>query len=291
MAAKIDIIIPTYNARYLLEKNLPFVIKNTAHLGRLIIIDNGSQDDTLSWLGQHYPKAVIIKNLTNLGYTGPVNQGISQSNSDFFVLMNNDVRPHSGYLSESLVYFSDPEVFAVTFNEEGSSWPDMSWSDGKMQFSQGQNKSLPVLSAWASGGSALFRRSIWNKLGGLDEIYAPFYWEDMDIGYRAWKSGYKIIWEPKALVIHEHESTSKKLNPKYISLIKERNELLFNWLNVTDSGYRAGHLLFLVKHTLTHPGYLRVVFAALWRYLTKPHLKRNFFISDRNVLSHISKTI
>ena len=288
---KIDVIIPSYNARYLLEKNLPHIVGPIENLGKLIIVDNGSTDDTLIWLSRHYPEAIIVRNETNLGYTGPVNQGVAQSTSEFFILINNDVHPHKGYLSASLPYFADPEVFAVTFNEENASWPDMSWSGGKIQYSHGKDKTKPVLSAWASGGSAIFRRSIWNSLGGLDEIYAPFYWEDIDIGYHAWKSGYKIIWEPRSVVSHEHEATSKKLDPKYISLIKQRNELLFNWLNVSDQGYRTGHFIFLIKHTLLHPGYFKIILAAVWRLLTHPPLKRNFLISDRNVLSHISKAI
>lgn len=287
----IDVIIPSFNARYLLEKNLPSIVKNTENLGKLIIIDNGSEDDTVTWLNENFPETIIVRNKTNLGYNKPVSQGIAKSDSEFFILINNDVRPHEGYVAKSMPYFSDPDVFAVTFNEEGSSWPDMSWASGKMQFTRGTDKSKPVLSGWASGGSAIFRRSVWNELGGLDEIYAPFYWEDIDVGYRAWKSGYKIIWEPESSVLHDHESTSKKLDPKYISLIKQRNELLFNWLNVSDSDYKLGHLIFLAKHTLAHPGYLRVIFSALWRFLTHPHLKRNFIISDKNVLSHISKSI
>lgn len=287
----IDIVIPSYNARSLLEKNLPFIIDHTENLGKLIIVDNGSTDDTVVWLKQHYPEAIVVRNQANLGYTKPINQGVAQSTSELFLLMNNDVRSHKGYLSATLPYFSDPEVFAVTFNEEGASWPDMNWADGKMQFTHGRDKSKPVLSAWASGGSAVFRRSIWDALGGLDEIYAPFYWEDIDIGYRAWKSGYKIVWEPRSVVSHEHEATSKKMDPKYISLVKQRNELLFNWLNIRDSGFRKGHLVFLVKYTMLHPGYLKIILSALWRLLTHPSLKRDFLISDQNVLSHISKSI
>ncbi len=287
----IDVIIPSYNGRYLLEKNLPSIIKNTQNIGKVIIIDNGSNDDTVTWLNKNYPQVIIIKNKTNLGYVKPINQGISKSSSEFFILINNDVSPHKGYDTKSLPYFSDPEVFAVTFNEESSSWPDMYWKDGKMQFTHGKDKSKPVLSSWASGGSALFRRSTWNTLGGLDEIYAPFYWEDIDIGYRAWKSGYKIIWEPEAIVIHQHESTAKKLNPSYLSLIKQRNELLFNWLNVKDSEFVWRHLFFLLIHTFQHPGYFKVIITAFWRLCTHPHLKRKFIISDRNVLSVVSKSI
>jgi len=289
--AKVDVIIPSYNARYLLEKNLPFLVKNTESLGKLIIIDNGSEDDTVTWLREHYPQTIIIKNMTNLGYTVPVNQGIARSASEFFILINNDVRPYKGYDSVSLPYFADPEVFAVTFNEKGASWPDMYWGKGKMQFTHGKDKSKPVLSAWASGGSALFRRSIWDKLGGLDEIYAPFYWEDIDIGYRAWKSGYKIIWEPEASVLHDHESTSRKMSQTYIGLIKQRNELLFNWLNINNKKFILGHLFFLLTHTLRHPGYLKIIIAALWRLITHPTLKRDFIISDKNVLAVISKSI
>jgi GT2 family glycosyltransferase len=287
----IDVIIPSFNARYLLEKNLPNIVENTDNIGNLIVIDNGSEDDTVKWLEENHPRTIIVRNKTNLGYTKPVNQGIAKSNSEFFILINNDVRPRRGYTAKVMTFFDDPEVFAVSFNEEGASWPEMSWAGGKMQFTHGKDKSKPVLSAWASGGSAIFRRSIWNELGGLDEIYAPFYWEDIDIGYRAWKSGYKIIWEPSASVIHDHESTSKKLDPHYISLIKQRNELLFNWLNVKEPRMVFGHLIFLITHSLRHPGYLRVVWASLWRFMTHSHLKRNFIISDLNVLSHISKSI
>ena len=289
MKSSIDVIIPSYNGKHLLDQNLPYVIKNTTNLGKIIIIDNGSTDDTIAWLTEKYPQVQIVINDTNLGYTKPVNQGITVSHSDYFILINNDVRPERDYLKNLDKYFDDPKVFAVSFNEKASSWPMMSWNRGKMQFTRGEDKTKAYLSAWASGGSALFRRSIWNKLGGLDEIYAPWYWEDIDIGYRAWKSGYQIIWEPKALVIHDHESTSKKLDQNYVNLIKQRNELLFNWLNIKDASFRVSHLVFLIMHTLRHPGYLKVILSALGRFLTHGHAVRSFIVSDKEVLKLFSK--
>lgn len=286
--SRVDVIIPSYNGKYLLEKNLPYVLKNTPNLGKLIIIDNGSDDDTASWLQEKYPEVVVIRNNSNLGYTKPVNQGVARSDSELFILMNNDVRPGKDYLNNSLSYFSDSELFAVSFNEEGASWPDMSW-DGKIQYSNGKDRSRVILSPWASGGSAIFSRSIWDKLGGFDEIYSPFYWEDIDIGYRAWKTGYKIIWVPNSTVIHEHESTAKKLKPSYVSLIRQRNELLFNWLNITDKKFVLDHIGYLLKYTMGNPGYLKIVIYALWRYITHPHLKRSFVKTDIDVLNRISK--
>jgi GT2 family glycosyltransferase len=289
MKSPVDVIIPSYNGKYLLEKNLSSVVSNTENLGTIIVVDNGSTDDTVSWLNKNFPKVIVLQNKSNLGYTIPVNQGVEASKSELFILINNDVRPKKGYLGSALKYFDDPSLFAVTFNEENSSWPNLSWSGGKMQFSRGQDKTRPYYSAWASGGSAIFRRSVWKELGGLDEIYAPWYWEDIDIGYRAWKSGFKIIWEPRALVVHDHESTSKKLDPKYVNLIKQRNELLFNWLNVRDVSFKTSHLSFLITHSLRHPGYLKVILSAIYRLITHSHIVRAFVVSDQEVQNYFSK--
>jgi len=288
---KVDIIIPSYNGRYLFEKNLASVLKNTPNLGKLIIIDNGSEDDTVAWLKKHYPKTFIIQNKENLGFTIPVNQGVAESDSDYLILINNDVRPEKNYLDTVFKHFEDKKVFAVTFNEKASSWPKLFWEKGKIQFSRGEDKKRCYYSAWASGGSAIFRRDVWDKVGGLDEIYAPWYWEDIDIGYRAWKYGYKIVWDPKALVIHDHESTSKKLDLSYVNLIKQRNELLFNWLNIKDSKFVLGHLFFLITHSILHPGYLKVILASLIRIIKHKPLKRKFTLSDNEVIKLFSKPI
>lgn len=284
----IDIIIPSFNGKYLLEKHLPEIIKYSDYLHKIIIIDNGSQDGTVDWLESHYPEIVIVRNSSNLGFTKPINQGVFVSKSEFFVLINNDVRPEKDYLKNILRYFNNDKVFAVSFNERDSSWPQVSWKNGKLQFTRGEDKNYPRYSAWASGGSAIFRRSLWDKIGGFDEIYAPFYWEDIDIGYRAWKMGYKVVWDNQSIVIHDHESTSKKMNHSYVSLIKQRNELLFTWLNITDKELLDSHYKFLVKHSLKHPGYLRVIVSAAFRFFTNKH--NNIFIkTDKDVLSLVNR--
>ena len=287
----VDVIIPSFNGKYLLEKNLPKVLKNSDYLNQIIVVDNGSTDGSVEWLTQNYPEIIIVKNSSNLGFTKPINQGVSFSKAEFLVLMNNDVSPAKDYLQSALRFFNDDKVFAVSFNEKKSSWPNVFWKDGKLQFIKGEDKTTPRYSAWASGGSAIFKRDIWNKLGGLDEIYAPWYWEDIDIGYRAWKTGFKIIWSPESLVFHEHESTSQKLSPKYVNLIKQRNELIFNWLNIKDKNLTHGHFWFLLKHTLSHPGYLKIIISALWRILSHRSLPRKFIHTDFEVFNLFSKPL
>lgn len=287
---KIDIIIPSYNARYLLEKHLPQVIAHTPELGKLIIVDDGGSDDTKEFLAANYKEAIYLYHPKNQGFPISVNQGIAASKSELFILLNNDVSPSKDYVKNALHHFDNPKVFAVSFNEINSSWPHIRWDNGKIGFSQGEDKTQKHLTAWASGGSAIFRRSIWDKLGGLNEIYSPGYWEDIDIGWRAWKMGYRLIWEPKSLVDHQHESSFKKLNQKYISLIRQRNELLFHWQNITDQELLNSHFRFLFKYTLTHPGYIKVIFAAL-RQLPQFKRIKPSSISDIQIISTVDHVI
>jgi len=289
MKPTIDIVIPSYNAEDLLKKNLPKILKNSPQVNKIIIVDNGSTDNTQE-VKKLSPKIVIIHNQKNQFFPKAVNQGFKTSKADLIVLINNDVLPQKDYIKNTLKYFTDPKVFAVTFSEKHSSWPQVSWKNGKYQYSQGKDKTKPVYSAWASGGSAIFRKSIWDKLGSFNEIYSPGYWEDIDISWRAWKQGFQVIWEPTAKVIHQHESTFKKLDQNYLNLIKQRNELLFIWQNFSDLKLWLTHLHFLLTHVLTHPGYAKIVFAALFKL---PQIRRikNTSLTDHQVLNTINKSL
>lgn len=258
----IDIIIPSFNGKKLLEKQLPVVIKNSPEVNKIIVVDDGSIDGTVEFLAKEYPQIKCISNIVNQGFTKSVNIGVGESRADLIVFLNNDVYPEPKYLQSSVKYFDDPKIFAVTFNETNSSWPLVSFS-GKVQYIKGEKTDKPMLSAWASGGSSIIRRSLWVVLGGFSTIFTPGYWEDIDIGWRAWRMGYKIIWDPKSVVVHQHESTFSQLDPGYISMVKQRNELLFNWQNITDPVLFREHLLFLLRQTIQHPGYIKVIVEAL----------------------------
>jgi GT2 family glycosyltransferase len=283
----VDIIIPTYNAKNLLEKHLSNTIKNSPEIDNVIIVDDGSTDGTAEFIKTNFPDLIYLPHHQNLGFTISVNIGVSYSKADYIILLNNDVEPLKGYLQNALKYFSDPKVFAVTFNEENSSWPDVSYRDGKLQFERGIDKELDRNSAWASGGSAIFRKEIWDKMCGLDEVYAPAYWEDIDIGYRAWKMGYKIIWTPDSNVIHEHEASYGKKNQKNLNLIKQRNELIFNWRNITDKKLVALHKQFLFTHVVNHPGYILVLISAWIRNFTHQRINK-FTLTDSEVLKKVN---
>jgi len=172
-------------------------------------------------------------------------------NGGIAVLLNTDIVPNPGFLQPLLDHFGNPRVFAVGCREltmvngkhtqHGRGlghWTLGMYANG---FSAGSRKNT----AWVSGGSGAFRVDIWKKLGGLDMIFSPFYWEDLDICYRARKAGYTLLFEPKSIVRHYHGEGAIQTHytHEYIQSVLVRNRYLFVWKNCTDRVILFVHLL------------------------------------------------
>jgi len=263
----ISIVIPNFNGKDLLEKNLPFIIKakenKKNNIKEIIIVDDASTDDSVNFLKENYKKIELIIHSQNKGFASSVNSGARVAKGDLVCLINTDVVVSKIFLETMSEDFADERVFAVSLHEEGFGHAIGKFINGFI-IHEGKSESNKVESTfWASGGSGVFKRKIWKELKGMDNNLLPFYWEDLDLCYRAQKRGFKILWDPRAKVIHHHESTYKKLNKRYIERMKERNYLLFNWKNITSSIFFKRHIVSLIKKILKHPGYLRIVTLAI----------------------------
>ena len=264
MKKKISVVIPNWNGRKLLEKNLPAVL--AAKPNEVIVADDASPDDSNEFLEKNYPEIKIIKHKKNLGFAANCNSGVEAAKGEIVVLLNLDVVPEKDALEKVLPNFNDEKVFAVSFNEPQWSWAKILWQKGTIEHQPGPKAKKTHLSAWASGGSAAYRKSIWQRLGGFDSLYHPFYWEDIDLSYRAWKRGYQVLWEPKAIVYHQHEAIiGKHFSKDYIDFLSERNRLLFIWKNIGDPKMIFEHKFHLGRRLLTSPSYWKPFIAALVR--------------------------
>lgn len=288
---KFSIIIPNWNGQKLLEKNLPLVLVTDA--SEVIIVDNGSTDKSIELLKKLQEKSLKIKtifNKKNEGFAKAVNQGVKNATGEIVVLLNNDVVPEKDFLKPLSQDFQDKKVFAVSLHEPQWSWAQGKWINGFVEHQAGEKTDKIHFSFWASGGSAAFRKDIWLELGGMDEIFAPFYWEDTDLSYRAWKRGYKVIWDPRSVVHHQHESTiGSHFSKSYIDFISQRNQLLFIWKNITSFKMLFEHKMALGKKLLIHPGYWRPYLAALSKiFLILPRWLNEFKnkkVSDQEIFS------
>lgn len=259
---KTAVIIPNWQGRRLLKKNLPSVLR--VGFDEIIVVDDASTDDSVSFLQENFPTVHIVRHKKNLGFASTVNDGVTAANADVVFLLNSDVVPDKNILNPVLGYFSDPEVFGVSLGEVGYSYAVPQIKDGFVGHAPGPQSNKAHDTFWISGGSGAFRRTMWKKLGGMDTMFSPFYWEDTDLSFRALKRGWKLIWEPKAQVVHKHESTinTKNFSKKYMDYIKERNQLLFHWKNLEWSWILRKHIWGLLWR-LKNPGYFVVILLAL----------------------------
>lgn len=270
---KVSIVIPNWNGEELLRRNLPAVLEVGA--GEVIIVDDSSNDESVDYIKNEISKIKItdkklkiIENKKNLGFAVSVNRGVKAAHGDIVILLNTDVQPLPGLLKAALPHFKDPKVFGVSFSEEKFSWARGLWRNGFIEHEPGPRTEDVHPTFWVSGGSGAFRKSIWEELGGFDLLYYPFYWEDIDLSYRAAKRGYKLLWVPKARVLHNHEGTiGKYFSRDYINFIQQRNQLIFIWKNITSQKMFKEHLMELGKRFVKSLGYLRVILAAVNKFL------------------------
>lgn len=258
-----SIIIPSFNGKDLLEKCIPSLLEAIKYDNKdheIIIVDNGSDDGTEEFINNEFPFIRLMKIEQRLGFSKACNIGLKESNKKFIILLNNDMIVKKEFIS-TLVdsYYSQKDVFAVTsqifFWDETK--PRMETGKTYAKFIKGtlilkhdNNIDMNVTSQnilYAGGGSSLYDRQKLLSLGGLDEIFSPFYVEDVDISYRAWKRGWKVLLNPNSIVLHKHRGTiGKYYSKKYIDTIVQKNLLIFAWRNFSDIDYLFLHYCYLI---------------------------------------------
>jgi GT2 family glycosyltransferase len=308
----ISIIIPNYNGAALLKKNLPAIYhaasqykKASGHDFEIIISDDASSDDSVAVIKAFNQSVNIIENRTNSGFSKNVMRGVQKATGEILILLNTDVSPHEDFLLPLLAPFTDEKVFAVGCldlsvehgKEKKRGRGIGRWENGFLLHSAG-DVSLPE-TLWASGGSSAFRKSIWDKLGGLYDVYNPFYWEDIDLSYRAWKSGYLVLFEPKSIVKHEHDSGAIKtqFSKRSVTTTSYRNQFLFVWINITDSSLLTSHIARLPLHLLQALlrgdtalllGFFKALAVLPEALRLRRKNKRRFTITDTHILGRFS---
>lgn len=266
----ISIVIPNWNGEGKLKKNLPFVIDSTKdfNVKEIIVVDDKSTDQSVEILKKEFPDIKLIEKNKNTGFSSTVNLGVKSANSDLVVLLNSDASPKKDFLKYLVPHFEEKQIFSVSCNV-GGVWNVAQFKEGFFWHSQAavaeKDKNSSHNTVWASGGSGIFRKDIWDRLGGLDELFDPFYEEDLDLGYRALKRGYINLWEPKSQVDHYQEAGVIEANfsKERVARVAQRNQLQFIWKNITSKQLIQQHNKALVKKIIQHPKYWLIVQSAL----------------------------
>jgi len=247
-AASAAIVIPNWNGRDLLERYLPTVVAAAERVpgSEVIVVDNGSTDGSAAFVEERFPQVRVVALDRNLGFGGGSNAGFRAARHDVVVLINSDMRVEPDFLQPLLDGFTDEKVFSVScqifFSDpnrlrEETGLTEFWWERGSLRVRHRTDPAIRELypCAYGGGGSCAFdRRKFW-ELGGFDELLAPFYLEDTDLGYMAWKRGWKNLYQPSSVVYHEHRGTiGRRFSEAYIQGVLKKNFILFAWKNIHE---------------------------------------------------------
>ncbi len=252
------VVIPNWNGRDLLGKYIPSIVTALAGnpANEILVVDNGSTDGSAEFLRETFPQVTVVPLKENLGFGGGSNAGFRAAKNDIVVLLNSDMRVAEDFLAPLLRGFEDPEVFAVScqifFSDPGKLREETGltqgwWQDGTLRVRHRIDNQVDDLFPcfYGGGGSCAFDRHKFLELGGFDELLAPFYLEDTDLGYMAWKRGWKVLYQPRSVVWHEHRGTiGKKFSAEFIQSVLRKNYLLFCWKNIHEWPRLANHFFF-----------------------------------------------
>jgi GT2 family glycosyltransferase len=254
------IVIVNWDGKQLLKECLQSVVEAVKYAGpnhEILIVDNGSTDGSVEFIRQEFPAVRVLALDRNYGFGDGNNRGIAEARSEIVVLLNNDMIVDREFLPPLLEGFSDPSVFAVTSQiffqdvnrrREETGKTRARFENGFFYFWHDQINSedetrevIPVF--WAGGGSCAVDRTKFLAIGGFDSLYAPFYVEDTDLSYQAWKRGWKSELAIRSRVVHKHRSTTeKRFGADFVDNTVRRNQYLFVWKNITDVSMTLQHL-------------------------------------------------
>lgn len=184
----------------------------------VVVVDDASPDDTGRLLAL-VPHLRLLRNDTNMGFLHSANRGAAAARGEYVVLLNNDTEVTAGWLDELVnTADADPAIGVVgcrlvypdrRLQEAGGIiWASgQGWNYGRDDSpDRGQYNYLRDVD-YCSGAALLVRTSLWRSLGGFDETFAPAYYEDTDLCFRARERGARVVYQPRATVFH-HEGAS-----------------------------------------------------------------------------------
>lgn len=277
MISGISVVIPNYNGVALFPVTLPTVeeaLKVTQKPFEIIVVDDCSTDDSVTYLQETYPSVIIIHNIFNSGFSITANKGISAANYDKVLLLNSDVKLTPDYLTGQFKYFDRADTFGVMGRiigweddqiQDGAKYP--SFQGGKIKTSKNyllkdeQAMAGGLYSMYLSGANAFIDKEKILAIGGFNELFSPFYVEDFELSLRAWRLGFKCYYNDESICKHKTSTTIKSSSrKKFVEIIYNRNKFFLHAIHL------SGNIKLLWYVQLFAEAFLKLL-TGKWNYL------------------------
>ena len=280
----ISIVVPTYNGVDRLRRALESIEAARERYDgetELVVVADGCVDATEQAVAAEFPQARLIALSPNVGFAGAVRAGVAATRGELLAILSDDLRLEPDFLGPLAAHFDDPNTFSVMpriLDPSGERldippyYPTERLGQLKLkEVADPPATSFPCF--FTAGGIALFRRAMFEQLGGFSRLFAPGYHEDVDVCWRAWARGWTSRYEPAAVTYHHHQQGAFRTRYGALSLraMKRRNWLLLNLIHL-DRGVLSQLAWFLIRglrRDLLRPARGLAVLAALPGILTR----------------------
>lgn len=226
-----------WNGLPMIKKNIPEVLRLMAQYStvpwEVLVVDNGSEDSSIRYLKTIKNSHLRLLELDkNYFFSGGNNRGLKHCKYSHVLVMNNDIFPTGDFITPLIKSFKkDKKTFAVSgqmfFSKdkrrEESGYTQIFFEKKFKLRHEVKSPEYFATVAWPGGGFTLFDKKKLSFLGGFNELYQPFYYEDTDLGMRAWTLGWPSFYEPRSQVIHMHKKSVSKLDPRFVARVVELN--------------------------------------------------------------------
>ena len=214
--------------------------------GEVIVVDNGSTDGSQEFLRKRYPQVQLLENGMNLGFAQPCNLGATAARGSCIAFINNDMRPEPYWLTAALEKLDarTPCVASRILDWEGRRIDYNGSSLHYLGYGLQQDLGLPVEEAphrgqvlFPCGGAMLVDRKVFLDLGGFDPDYFALF-EDVDLGWRLWLAGHRVVMASDSMVRHRGHATLETKAPEKTRYLIHRNALLTIFKNYEEENFR-----------------------------------------------------
>ena len=320
MEPLVSIVVLNLNGKKHLKDCLPSLQRQNYKNIEIIVVDNNSTDGSLEFVKNTYPKVKLIASKKNLGFTGGNNLGAQKAVGKYLLFLNNDIRVDKNFLlplvealekdesigiaQSKILLWDRPETIdsvGCYFTFLGAFWHEAYGEKDK-------GKYVRQREIFGATGAALFiSKTLFQKIGGFDETYF-IYFEDVDLSWRVWRRGRRVVLVPQSMVYHKHGATTSKNLPSSFWVFHTFKNSLYVLLKNLNIGYLffifplslflslGGGFLFLLR--LKPASFLAAYRGIFWNisnffFILKQRQKarKEIIFSDSQVFSKVAKKL
>ena len=308
----LSIVLLSYNSRDYLERFIPILLKHTPSQHEIVVVNNGSTDDTETFLNENYPHLRVVKIEKNKGFTNGYKESLKQIQADYYCLLSSDVEVSENWTEPIMkVFQEDPNVAVCQpkikswhkrneFEYAGASGGFLDkygylFCRGRLFYSveedTGQYNDITEI-FWASGACFFIKSEVYHSIGGLDDdFYAHM--EEVDLCWRIKNAGYKVMAVPSSEVFHvggsiiSYGSATKTFRNYRNNLI-----LLMKNLPFEEVVWKLPYRLFLDSVAFFHllfTGEIKQAFTIIRSHMSF-HVRFLYWIKKRNATQKMVKS-